>query len=71
LRKVFKGKKDQKAIAAVANNSFAIEKGEIFGLLGPNGAGKSTTFNMLTMDLRRTSGDAKVMGHHLNDLNII
>ena len=29
---------------AVKNNSFCINRGEIFGLLGPNGAGKSTSF---------------------------
>ena len=32
---------------AVKNNSFCIQKGEIFGLLGPNGAGKSTSFKMM------------------------
>ncbi|MFQ5857011.1 MAG: ATP-binding cassette domain-containing protein [Anaerolineae bacterium] len=32
---------------AVADISFAIEHGEIFGLLGPNGAGKTTTINLL------------------------
>ncbi|HUW95770.1 MAG TPA: ATP-binding cassette domain-containing protein, partial [Anaerolineae bacterium] len=28
---------------AVADVSFAVERGEIFGLLGPNGSGKTTT----------------------------
>ncbi|WP_155516083.1 ATP-binding cassette domain-containing protein, partial [Acinetobacter pittii] len=32
---------------AVANTSFTVQRGEIFGLLGPNGAGKTTTFRML------------------------
>src|SRR5436189_52698 len=30
-------------VEAVADVSFAVREGEIFGLLGPNGAGKSTT----------------------------
>ena len=47
-------------LAAVLDTSFAIKKGEVLGLLGPNGAGKSTTFNMITMDLRRTKGDIKL-----------
>jgi len=29
---------------AVADVSFDVERGEIFGLLGPNGAGKTTTY---------------------------
>ena len=32
---------------AVADTSFEVRRGEIFGLLGPNGAGKTTTFRML------------------------
>ena len=28
---------------AVADVSFSVEEGEIFGILGPNGAGKTTT----------------------------
>lgn len=50
---------------AVANNSFTIHRGEIFGLLGPNGAGKSTTFKMLCGLLQPTSGKASVMGYDL------
>ena len=32
---------------AVADVSFDVERGEIFGLLGPNGAGKTTTIRMM------------------------
>lgn len=39
---------------AVKGISFQINKNEKFGLLGPNGAGKSSTFNMATMQMRRT-----------------
>ena len=35
---------------AVADVSFCIEKGSIYGLLGPNGAGKTTTLRMI-MDI--------------------
>jgi ABC-2 type transport system ATP-binding protein len=37
---------------AVADVSFDVERGEIFGLLGPNGAGKTTTIRMM-LDLFR------------------
>lgn len=47
--------------AAVNKNTFCVKKGEVFGLLGPNGAGKSSMFNIMTMDLRRTDGDIKIM----------
>jgi len=53
-------------VAAVNDISFAVKKGEVLGLLGPNGAGKSSTFNVLTMDLKRSSGDARLMNHDID-----
>lgn len=47
---------------AVKNNSFCINRGEIFGLLGPNGAGKSTSFKMMCGLAKPTGGTAKIMG---------
>ena len=47
---------------AVKNNSFCINRGEIFGLLGPNGAGKSTSFKMMCGLSKPTSGTAKIVG---------
>jgi ABC-2 type transport system ATP-binding protein len=47
---------------AVANMSFAVRRGEVFGLLGPNGAGKTTTFRMLCGLLPATSGSLSVAG---------
>ena len=41
---------------AIADLSFHIEKGQIYGLLGPNGAGKSTTMNIMTGCLSASSG---------------
>ena len=52
---------------AVKNNSFCINKGEIFGLLGPNGAGKSTSFKMMCGLIKPTKGSAKIMGIDISD----
>jgi branched-chain amino acid transport system ATP-binding protein len=35
-------------VQALAEVSFSIEHGEIYGLIGPNGAGKTSLFNVLT-----------------------
>jgi branched-chain amino acid transport system ATP-binding protein len=35
-------------VQALAEVSFSIERGEIYGLIGPNGAGKTSLFNVLT-----------------------
>ena len=50
---------------AVANTSFQVYRGEVFGLLGPNGAGKTTTFRMLCGLLPATSGELTVAGVNL------
>ncbi len=47
---------------AVANTTFSVRRGEVFGLLGPNGAGKTTTFRMLCGLLPATSGSLRVAG---------
>ena len=50
---------------AVANLSFSVRCGEVFGLLGPNGAGKTTTFRMLCGLLPASSGSLSVAGVNL------
>ena len=44
-------------VAAVADVTFTIGRGEMVGYIGANGAGKSTTIKMLTGILTPTSGD--------------
>ncbi|MGL5513308.1 MAG: ABC transporter ATP-binding protein, partial [Sporomusa sp.] len=55
---------------AVANTSFQVHRGEIFGLLGPNGAGKTTTFRMLCGLLPASSGYLAVAGVDLRTARI-
>jgi ABC-2 type transport system ATP-binding protein len=47
---------------AVDDVSFSVFEREIFGFLGPNGAGKTTTINVLTTQIRPSSGTATVAG---------
>ena len=49
-------------VAAVADLSFDVGEGELFGLVGPDGAGKTTTLRILAGVLRPTGGDATVLG---------
>ncbi len=49
-------------VQAVADVSFEVRKGELFGFLGPNGAGKTTTINMLTGLARPNKGRFKISG---------
>ncbi len=48
---------------AVADCTFSVEKGEIFGLIGPDGAGKSSIFRILTTLLLADAGEARVHGY--------
>jgi ABC-2 type transport system ATP-binding protein len=52
---------------AVANVSFKVHAGEIFGLLGPNGAGKTTTIRMMLDILRPDSGHITVFDGPMNE----
>ena len=44
-------------LTAVAEVSFAIEKGEIVGIFGPNGSGKTTLLNLVAGLARPTKGE--------------
>jgi branched-chain amino acid transport system ATP-binding protein len=46
----------------------ALRRGQLHALLGPNGAGKSTCINMLSGDLRPTSGRVLLDGRDITEL---
>jgi ABC-2 type transport system ATP-binding protein len=50
------------ARTAVADLSFRVPRGAIYGVLGPNGAGKSSTLRMLVGVLRPTAGRIALLG---------
>ncbi len=47
---------------AVADVSFAVERGEIFGLLGPNGSGKTTTLRVMLDVFKPDRGTVSILG---------
>lgn len=52
----------KKKFQALKNVSFNVNRGEVFGLLGPNGAGKTTFIKVLLGIIRKTAGNATMMG---------
>lgn len=55
-------------LAAVADLSFSLQKGEILGVIGPNGAGKSTMVNLIGGSMTPTSGTILYQGHDITRL---
>ena len=55
-------RKEYDAKVAVADVSFTVERGEIFGILGPNGAGKTTTVECVVGLRKPDGGDIAVLG---------
>ena len=50
------------ALAAVDGVSLGFLRGEVHAVIGPNGAGKSTFLNLLSGELRATSGTVRLKG---------
>jgi ABC-type multidrug transport system ATPase subunit len=66
LRKVYSGSgTGALPKVAVADLSFRVRPGEVFGLLGANGAGKTTTLSMLVAETTPSAGTAVVYGRDI------
>lgn len=55
-------------LQAVADVSFRVRRGDIYGVIGPNGAGKSTLFNLIAGVIRPTTGRISFMGRDVTNL---
>jgi branched-chain amino acid transport system ATP-binding protein len=55
-------------LQALADVSFAVDRGEILGIIGPNGAGKSTLFGIICGDIRPDDGTVRLAGERLTGL---
>lgn len=49
--------------------SFSVEQGDFIAIVGPSGSGKSTLLNIIGMLETPTSGEIKIMGQTLPDIN--
>ena len=63
-------RKDYGGIEALKGVSLAVEPGQIYGLLGQNGAGKSTLVKILLGIVRKTDGDAYLLGEPVGTADI-
>lgn len=55
-------------VRAVADVSFAVPRGALYGLIGPNGAGKSTVMNILAGTERTDRGEIVFQDHLVSSL---
>ena len=49
--------------------SLEVKRGETLGLVGPSGSGKSSLLMLMGGLEQTTSGDVRVLGHNLTDMN--
>ncbi len=57
-----------RGLTAVADVSLQVAPGARFGIIGPNGAGKTTLFNLLSGELRPTTGSVALFGRDITAL---
>ena len=57
-----------RGLTAVADVSLRVAPGARFGIIGPNGAGKTTLFNLLSGELRPTTGSVALFGRDITAL---
>ena len=63
----FLTKKTNRALDGLSLN---VRQGQIFGFLGGNGAGKTTTIKILMGLLYPTSGEAKILGQNISEIDV-
>ncbi|MCO6458849.1 MAG: ABC transporter ATP-binding protein [Pirellulaceae bacterium] len=63
LSKTYREGLFSRRLDALRGVTLHVSAGQIFGLLGPNGAGKTTLIKILLGIIRKTGGDAWLLGH--------
>jgi branched-chain amino acid transport system ATP-binding protein len=68
ILKTHRLRKEFGALVAVANVSIQVKENSLHSIIGPNGAGKTTLFNMLSGNIKPTSGQVFYMGREITEL---
>ena len=55
-------------LTALDGITYFVQEGEVRGIIGPNGAGKTTLFNVITGELKPTSGKIFLRGTDITSL---
>lgn len=55
-------------LTALDDVTYSVRQGEVRGIIGPNGAGKTTLFNVITGELKPTSGKIFLKGEEITHL---
>ena len=55
---------------SLQNLSLTVPMGSALGLIGENGAGKSTTISLILGQLRRDSGEIRILGQNTDGSNV-
>lgn len=68
IKKICKSFKETKVLK---NVTVTIEKGQVMTLIGPSGCGKTTLLKMINRLLKPTSGDIKIHGRSIYQMDVI
>jgi len=60
----------QRSVRALDGLTLEVRSGQIFGFLGGNGAGKTTTIKILMGLLHPTTGEAKILGQDISEIDV-